>query len=802
MINTEQRRKFAVFTKDYMTYFQSLVVKKENTNLGSLNDYGGKTIGVVEGYATAEPLQKYYPKIKLKSFKDTKSLIDGVMNNEIDGAISTHQVVQYDILSRFISDIVSIPMLENQHMPIVHEAFGVKKEWPLLASSIQKAIDSLELEKTRLKIKWFGSNETINSNNIQLSQKEQQYIKSKKELTVCVQPNWLPYEGIQNGKFIGISADYLKIISNKLNIPLKIISSKSNLEVIELLRKSTCDIKPIARKGKGKLPYKSTTPYIFDYIALVTKIDQPFIKDLKDYMDKTFVIVKGRTRFVKKVKKLYPHIKIVEADTINDAFKLIFEGKVFGMVGKSLHLVQHIYKYYPTRLKVINEFSTLNTGIGVNGNDPVLYSIIQKTLNSIDEKDKIKIRNTWTITTVENEPDYTFIWYILGSFIIILSGLGYRQYILKKANLELKKQKENFEVFFEQSPDGISILQNHKFVYTNQKVVDILQYGSKEDILHKHPSEFSPKYQPDGQKSFEKSEEMMRLAVQNNGEQFEWLHTRSTGEKFWAEITLTPMVFDEKDVIHVIWRDISDKKDNERLLYEQSKLASMGEMIGNISHQWRQPLSVISTGATGLKLQKEYNTLTDEYFIEACDAINDNAQYLSKTIDDFKNFIKGDREKVKYTLEETIKSFLHLLEGTIKSNQILIKQDIQKDIVINGYPNELVQCFINIFNNSKDVLKDIKDEKLFFISAHIKDEKIIITFKDNAGGIPASILPRIFEPYFTTKHQSQGTGLGLHMTYNLIVEGMNGSIIADNTTYRYEDKEYIGAKFIITLPLF
>ena len=260
---------------------------------------------------------------------------------------------------------------------------------------------------------------------------------------------------------------------------------------------------------------------------------------------------------------------------------------------------------------------------------------------------------------------------------------------------------------------------------------------------------------------------------------------------------------EDNNITHFIGyiTNITQEKESEKLIVQQSKLVAMGEMIGNIAHQWRQPLSVISAGATGLKLQKECDVLTDQQFIKTCDAIDNNAQYLSKTIDDFKNFIKGERKLVKFNLNDKINSFLHLLEGSIKNNDIHVVQNNQDNIILFSYPNELIQCFINIFNNAKDVLKDLDDERFIFISTSTKNNKVIITFKDNAGGITENILPRVFEPYFTTKHQSQGTGLGLHMTYNLIVEGMNGTIEAKNTSYEYNGKKYVGAEFIITLPL-
>ncbi|MCK5111010.1 MAG: cache domain-containing protein [Arcobacteraceae bacterium] len=243
-------------------------------------------------------------------------------------------------------------------------------------------------------------------------------------------------------------------------------------------------------------------------------------------------------------------------------------------------------------------------------------------------------------------------------------------------------------------------------------------------------------------------------------------------------------------------------KQKDILLIEQEKLASMGEMIGNIAHQWRQPLSVISTAASGIKLQKEFDTLSDDLLINGCDAIINNTQYLSKTIDDFRDFIRGNRDKCIFNLKENINSFLHLIEGSSKNNNIDIILNLQEDIKIDGYQNELIQCLINIFNNAKDVLRDKKTEdKFIFISSSIEDENAVIKIKDNGGGIPENILLKIFDPYFTTKYKAQGTGLGLHMAYRLIVDGMKGTIEAHNIKFQYNDKNYTGAEFRITLPL-
>ena len=239
----------------------------------------------------------------------------------------------------------------------------------------------------------------------------------------------------------------------------------------------------------------------------------------------------------------------------------------------------------------------------------------------------------------------------------------------------------------------------------------------------------------------------------------------------------------------------------EQDMMRSEKMAALGEMIANIAHQWRQPLSVISTGVTGMKMQKEYGILNDEEFDKTCQAINDNAQYLSKTIDHFSDFIKGERNKVEFDLRDNINNFLTLVQGSIKIHNINIVLDLEENIKINNYPNELLQCLFNIFNNAKDALVEKKiEDKYIFISSKIKKNHVIIKIKDNAHGIANSALPHIFEPYFTTKDKSKGTGLGLNITYNLVTKGMDGSIEAYNVSFTYNKNEYTGAEFSIELP--
>ncbi|KLE06525.1 sensor histidine kinase [Aliarcobacter butzleri] len=244
-------------------------------------------------------------------------------------------------------------------------------------------------------------------------------------------------------------------------------------------------------------------------------------------------------------------------------------------------------------------------------------------------------------------------------------------------------------------------------------------------------------------------------------------------------------------------RELDNK---QAILYQQSKMAAMGEMIGNIAHQWRQPLSIITTATSGMVLQKQMGVLTDEFFFEASNRINASSQYLSQTIDDFRNFFIPNKEKSKVNLIEIFKKTLDLISAQFSSKDIKIIKNIE-GVEFESYENELIQALINILNNSRDELIKKDGERFIFVDAFEKDNFINITIKDNAGGVIKENLNKIFEPYFTTKYKSQGTGIGLYMTEEIITKHLNGTICVENVEFTYNEKEYFGAEFTIRIDL-
>ena len=277
------------------------------------------------------------------------------------------------------------------------------------------------------------------------------------------------------------------------------------------------------------------------------------------------------------------------------------------------------------------------------------------------------------------------------------------------------------------------------------------------------------------------------------------------------QLTIQTILDDNNDVLYYVasFLDItlqkemeSKLKEKEILLIQKSKMAAMGEMIENIAHQWRQPLSLISVVSSTLLLQKKLDMhIPKDEECEQLTKIGDTVNYLSQTIDDFRSFFKEKKLKENFLLEDSYKKVLNLMSSNFKAMQIDVIENIE-NVEIETFENELIQVIMNILTNAKDVLlsKGNDFRKLIFIEIYKENDKSIFSIKDNAGGIPIENIEKIFEPYFTTKGD-EGTGIGLHMSKEIIQNHMNGELKVENSTFDYQGKEYKGAKFTIILPL-
>jgi len=242
--------------------------------------------------------------------------------------------------------------------------------------------------------------------------------------------------------------------------------------------------------------------------------------------------------------------------------------------------------------------------------------------------------------------------------------------------------------------------------------------------------------------------------------------------------------------------EVEKNRDKDRLLFQQSRLAAMGEMIGNIAHQWRQPLSEL--GIILYKMKKVFKTRISEEDDEYMDAYADSKRVIKKmsdTIEDFRNFFNPHRPKEAFSMQGAVNEATLVMQGTLQRHEIKLDVIYTDEIWIKGYLSEFSQVLINLLNNSKDAFnKKLVDNRMIVLEIKkIENNYAIISFKDNAGGIEKKILDKIFEPYFTTKHASIGTGLGLYMSRMIVQNSMAGTLEVEN----HED----GVCFYIKVPV-
>ncbi len=239
------------------------------------------------------------------------------------------------------------------------------------------------------------------------------------------------------------------------------------------------------------------------------------------------------------------------------------------------------------------------------------------------------------------------------------------------------------------------------------------------------------------------------------------------------------------------------KRNKKKLLLaeHQNKLAALGEMLGNISHQWKQPLNAIGLSLSKIILLDENNKLTKDILRTSLTRMEKNIMHLSKTIDVFRDFFKPNMKNNEFKLKDLIKNTVYITQDSFTNNHIDLSSFCEKDIILQGDKQKLEQVMLNILNNAKDALSSnkIKNPKVY-INTKLDDNQVTISIEDNALGISDEIKDKIFIPYFTTKFKSQGTGIGLYMSKMIVENNFHGTLTFENT-----DK---GTIFIITIPLY
>lgn len=663
------------------------------------------------------------------------------------------------------------------------------------------------MNKLALILLFFLQTSFLFSSDFTLTKIEKDYLKNKKIINLCVDPNWMPYEMIENGKHIGMTADYIKLLEKKIQTEIKLVETNTWSESLEYGKKRKCDIFSLIMPTDSRLKYlEFTKPYFDIPLVVSTQIQELFINDMSLLYGKKIGIVKNYA-YAEIIKEKYPQINLVYVNNVNEGLKKLEEGKYFGFIGTLFTIGYEIQNNFVGELKIAGKFDEKwELGIASRNDEPLLKSIFDKVILSVPKDEKQKILNKWL--SIEYKKDYYPLMLTILSlsiFIIFVILL-----INKKLKIEIKKRKEaekllnltitsaNIGIWTwnpKTNENSINEVWASIIGYTKEevsKIPDVFTLIHKEDVflikeaLQKHNIDENIRYECE-----------FRMCCKDNT--YKWIYSNGA------------IVSRDKDgnasLIVGIHQDINDRKllelevlKQKDLFVLQSRQAAMGEMLENIAHQWRQPLSVITTVASSLKVSKELGDIKSEDIDYSMDKIIKSGMYLSETIEDFRGFLNRDKSKKEVVIKRVIDNAIYFYKTQLD------KQDI--DLVLNidictiqSFENELLQCMLNIISNSVDALSNFDNNiKCIIIDVYEQEDKCIISIKDNAKGIKDEYLLKIFEPYFTTKPKSQGTGIGLYMSHEIVTKHLHGKINVENVNFEYLNQSSKGACFKIILP--
>ncbi len=714
-----------------------------------------------------------------------------------------------------LTNVYPIGSIDLERVEVIADSFSQSMHIPKVTKE--------ELESFIYKIK---------GDTLELTTKQKEYLQQKKVLKLCVDPEWMPLERIEDGKHIGMAADFIQLISKKINTPIKLIKTNSWSETLDKAKKRECDILSLAGKTPSRKKYLDfTTPYIKIPLVVATKTGVPFSDNLNKLQNKPLGVVKGYSIY-ELLKAKYPNINLVEVASVKEGLEFIEQEKIFGLLDNSIVINDTIQRdYLHDKISITGQFpENFQLSIASRNDEPILHNILEKALLSINKKTKDKIITKWTNLKYQVKTNYQLIVQIIFITLVLISifiywNLKLKDEIKKKeiAKKKLQESEEKFRTLFDVAPILLNAFnENGKVILWNKECEKVFGW-KKEDILKvENPlAIFYPKKE-DQEKVLDSLKKVQYNIYR------EWHPKTKNGNTLitmWANIKLpnnevinlgyditkqrayesslsqkTKQLAAAKKQLEELNNSLEEKikleieksTKHQMILMHQSKLAQMGEMIENIAHQWRQPLAQINSSVLLIDAVLSQNSFEDSTIENKLLEIESLTSYMSKTIDDFKNFFNPNKKKSIFKIESAIEKAYDVVKGSLNIHQIKITKNINKDLKCKSYLNELQQVILTLLNNAIDalVIMNIKAPEII-INAYERDNNIIITVEDNALGIDKALLEKIFIPYFTTKHKSQGTGLGLYMAKLIIEDGLNGKLKVENKKH--------GACFIIEI---
>ncbi|WP_320171238.1 diguanylate cyclase domain-containing protein [Maridesulfovibrio sp.] len=432
--------------------------------------------------------------------------------------------------------------------------------------------------------KTFSSKEAQNKQEqpYSLTQAEKEYLAQKKTIKFCIDPSWLPFEALSNDRHIGMSADYLKLISQKWGIDFQLVPTRTWTETLEKARSRECDILALAMSTPKREKYlKVTKPYIVIPLVIATTKDKPFIADLPDVIHHQIGLTKGYA-YIEFLRKEYPEMKIVEFETVHDGLAALEKGIIYGFIDNLDTISYEISNYFSSSIKISGRVNrNWDLGIAVRNDDPVLFGILDKAVRSIDTNAVKKIHSKWVPVTYQHQYNYSLLWKILAAVCVVVLLLVYRYQKIKKFNqklqrlyLKLAENENSFRSLTDHAHEGVVVVQDKRLVYVNPSMCKMTGYD-QDTLLNMET--FLPLIAPEARETI-LANHLKRLAGKASPDRYESEFLKKDGTTYPIELTGVLITWNNKPATLNIISDISERKNAEEAIRFMAHHDSLTEL--------------------------------------------------------------------------------------------------------------------------------------------------------------------------------------------------------------------------------
>ena len=666
----EDRKKYIAFTDFAPINYLTAIAVRKNSNINSINDLKGKTLSLLKNSFLEKIIKEKFPQIKILQSTSSKESIEAVANGEADAVIGNLSTIDYYINNEWLSNLKTIKISQDSDIPVnVPLYMGVNKDNLLLKSILEKANGVIKnTTLTKLKSEWLIKNF---NNHVSLTIEEYEYLKNKKTINYCIDPNWMPLDKIENNTHIGLSSEYINLFKEKLGVSFNLITSNSWENTLRKIKNNSCELTPIMYKTKQREDFLNfSKPYLSFPLVIASGIKDPFIPDLKSLENKKIAYVKEYA-YKEVLSKNNSLIEFVEVSSINEGLEKVKKGEVYGIIGLLPVLGYEIQKNFSNSLKISGEIEDIwRLSIATNKSNPLLNSIINKTLVSISSEKKNELLSKWSTVTYEEKINLKQILTISSIFLIILLIFLYKNRQINKLNKDMRKY--------------IKIIDEHVLTSTTNIKGEIIQVSkafceisgyTKEELLGQNHRIVKHEDMP---------KEVFKDLWSNISKGKKWngeiKNKKKNGDYYWINTNISPVFNNKKELIAytAIRHDITDKKRIEKLsitdeltgLYNRRHFNDILEREINRAKRDEHTLALIIFDVDFFKQYNDnYGHQMGDYALQA---IGKKVKEITKRPSDFAFRIGGEEFAIIFTphFKENAIEFAKIVNNEIENLKI------------------------------------------------------------------------------------------------------------------------------------